>query len=90
LPKPQSEAEREAEHEELVLVLRKNAKEHIRIDGLPVGRGILDRSGMVGLKESDVMTFFDGFDPDNVGYFTYSRNLGHFGIDKLNFFFSFF
>lgn len=66
LPKPQSETDKEAEHEALVLVLQKNAKEHVRIDGLPVGRGVLDRSGMIGLKEEDVMNFFDGFDPENV------------------------
>jgi RNA recognition motif-containing protein len=67
LPKPQSEADKEAEHEALILVLQKNAKEHVRIDGLPIGRGVLDRSGMIGLKEEDVMAFFDGFDPEKVG-----------------------
>ncbi|KAG9056786.1 histone methyltransferase set1 [Serendipita sp. 407] len=66
LPKPQAEIDKEAEHEALVLVLQKNGKEHIRIDGLPTGRGILDRGGMIGLKDEDVLGFFDGFDPDVV------------------------
>ncbi|KAG8814852.1 histone methyltransferase set1, partial [Serendipita sp. 399] len=66
LPKPQSEADKDAEHEALILVLQKNGKEHIRIDGLPTGRGILDRGGMIGLKDADVLQFFDAFDPDTV------------------------
>jgi len=71
LPKPQSEADKEAEHEALILVLQKNAKEHVKIDGLPIGRGVLDRSGMIGLREEDVMKFFDGFDPEKVGKFAH-------------------
>lgn len=66
LPKPQDEEDKEAAHEALILVLQKNGKEHIRLDGLPTGRGVLDRSGMIGLREKDVMEFFDGFDPDDV------------------------
>lgn len=40
----------------------------MRVDGLPVGRGVLDRSGMIGggVKEEDVKAFFDGFDPESV------------------------
>ena len=49
-------------------LLFQNAKEHVRIDGLPNGRGVLDRSGMIGggVKEEDVKSFFDGFDPESV------------------------
>jgi hypothetical protein len=50
-------------------VLEASGKEHIKIDGLPLGRGVLDRSGMIGLKEADVKEFFDGFEPDQVGPF---------------------
>lgn len=48
-------------------MLEASGKEHIKIDGLPLGRGVLDRSGMIGLKEADVKDFFDGFEPDQVG-----------------------
>lgn len=48
-------------------MLEASGKEHIKIDGLPLGRGVLDRSGMIGLKEADVKEFFDGFEPDQVG-----------------------
>lgn len=50
-------------------MLEASGKEHIKIDGLPLGRGVLDRSGMIGLKEADVKEFFDGFEPDQVGLF---------------------
>ena len=50
-------------------MLEASGKEHIKIDGLPLGRGVLDRSGMIGLKEADVKEFFDGFEPDQVGVF---------------------
>lgn len=50
-------------------MLEASGKEHIKIDGLPLGRGVLDRSGMIGLKEADVKEFFDGFEPDQVGPF---------------------
>ena len=63
------EREREEEHEEILKVLEASGKEHIKIDGLPLGRGVLDRSGMIGLKEADVKEFFDGFEPDQVGHF---------------------
>lgn len=71
IPKPKTpadiEREREEEHEEILKVLEASGKEHIKIDGLPLGRGVLDRSGMIGLKEADVKDFFDGFEPDQVG-----------------------
>jgi hypothetical protein len=70
IPKPKTpadlEREREEEHEEILKVLEASGKEHIKIDGLPLGRGVLDRSGMIGLKEADVKEFFDGFEPDQV------------------------
>ncbi|SRR5258706_5531945 len=73
IPKPRTpadiEREREEEHEEILKVLEASGKEHIKIDGLPLGRGVLDRSGMIGLKEADVKEFFDGFEPDQVGLF---------------------
>ena len=73
IPKPKTpadiEREREEEHEEILKVLEASGKEHIKIDGLPLGRGVLDRSGMIGLKEADVKEFFDGFEPDQVGPF---------------------
>jgi RNA recognition motif. (a.k.a. RRM, RBD, or RNP domain) len=73
IPKPKTAAdiqrERDEEHEEILKVLEASGKEHIKIDGLPLGRGVLDRSGMIGLKEADVKEFFDGFEPDQVGHF---------------------
>ena len=73
VPKPRTpadiEREREEEQEEIVKVLEASRKEYIKIDALPLGRGVLDCSGMIGLKEADVKEFFGGFKPDQVSLF---------------------
>lgn len=68
-PPPLPKANDEEDHEKLLLSLQRNGREHIRIDGLPTGKGVLNRSGMIGLKSEDVKEFFDGFDPELVGVY---------------------